>query len=60
VESYKKAIEIDPKHAKAYNNMGFALSNLGRKEEAVASYKKAIEIDPNNANAYNNMGFALN
>ena len=57
--SYRKAIEIDPKYAKAYRNMGFALSNLGRKEEAVASYKKAIEIDPKYANAYRNMGFAL-
>jgi len=46
VASYKKAIEIDPNNANAYINMGFALSNLGRKEEAVASYKKAIEIDP--------------
>ena len=59
VECYRKAIEIDPKYANAYNDMGVALDDLGRKEEAVASYKKAIEIDPKYAMTYNNMGFAL-
>ena len=60
MESYRKAIEIDPNDAKTYRNMGRALRHLDRNEEAVASYKKAIEIDPKYAKAYINMGFALN
>jgi len=47
VDSYKKAIEIDPKYALAYNNMGNALKNIGRFDDALASYNKAIKLDHN-------------
>jgi len=39
--------------------MGFALSDLGRNEEALASYRKALSIDPNFTYAHNGMGNAL-
>ena len=47
IESYRKAIKIDPNYVDAYNNLGNALDGIGKKEEAIESYRKAIKIDPN-------------
>ena len=58
IENYTKAIEIDPKNAKAYNNRGNAYSRLRKYKEAIENYTKAIEIDPKNAKAYYNRGIA--
>lgn len=59
-ELYRKVIELDPKDAKAYNNLGFLLTNqLNRYDEAEAALRKAIELDPNNIAAYDNLGFLL-
>ncbi len=46
IACYKKAIELDPKLAKAHYNLGDALSGKGQVDEAIACYKKAIELDP--------------
>ncbi|HZB43893.1 MAG TPA: tetratricopeptide repeat protein, partial [Pyrinomonadaceae bacterium] len=59
VELYRKAIEIDPNYAIAHNNLGNALNELKRHEEAEAAYRRAIELDPNYAIAYYNLGTAL-
>src|SRR5262249_18770519 len=56
---YKKALELDPKHAKAHNNLGFALYDKHDWDGAIACYKKALELDPKHANAHNNLGIAL-
>jgi len=58
-EKYKKATELDPKFANAYNGWGVALGGLGRHEEAIQKYKKATELDPRYALAYNNWGEVL-
>ena len=59
ITAYKKAIEINPNFAFAYDNMGNSLSDQGKYDEAIAAHKKAIELDPNDATAYDNMGVAL-
>ena len=59
IEEYKNAIEIDPKLASAYVNMGYALDGLQKYDEAIAAYQKVIEIDPKYADAYNNMGIVF-
>src|ERR1051326_331864 len=46
IESYMKALEIDPKYQDALHGLGMALFNRGRVDEAVATAKKLIEIDP--------------
>jgi tetratricopeptide (TPR) repeat protein len=56
---FRKAIELDPKYAKAYNGLGYALDGQGKYGEAVAADRKAIELNPANAEAYNNLGNAL-
>jgi tetratricopeptide (TPR) repeat protein len=58
IADYTRAIEIDPKYAKAYNNRGFSWYNKGDYDKAIADYTKAIEINQNYAKAYNNRGFS--
>ena len=42
VNKYKKIVEIEPNNYKAHNNLGNALKELGKLEEAVISYHQAI------------------
>ena len=52
-------LAIKPDYADAYNNMGNALKEQGKLEEAIEAYNKALAIKPDYADAYNNMGNAL-
>jgi len=58
---FNKALELDPTFGLAQENVGVALSELGRWEEAVAAYRKAIAMGtvPTPETAYQNMGMAL-
>ena len=42
-----------------HNNLGNALKQIGRLEEAVISYQNAIAIKPDYAEAYNNLGITF-
>ncbi len=55
----RKALAIKPDYAEAHNNLGVALQELGKLDEAVASYHKALAIEPDYAEAHNNLGGAL-
>lgn len=46
---WKRAVEIDPTYAAAFNNLAIAYEHEGRFEEARKAYERAIEIEPNNA-----------
>ena len=59
INSYKRALEIKPDDADAYNHMGIAQMDNGNLEAAIHSYKQALNIKPDFALAYNNMGIAL-
>ena len=50
---------MKPDYAEAYNNMGNAIQDHGKLDEAIVSYEKAISLNPNYAEAYNNLGNAL-
>ena len=41
-----RAVELDPQDADAHSNMGLALQDLHRYEEAIASYEEVIKIRP--------------
>ena len=56
IDSYKKAIKIDPDYAGAHYNLGDAYDDLGKYEEAIESYKQAIRIDPDDATAHYGLG----
>jgi tetratricopeptide (TPR) repeat protein len=55
-ESFRKAIELNPNAAFAYNRLGIIDKERGKLDEAEQMYCKAIELDPNHANAYNQLG----
>ncbi len=40
------ALELRPDYAPAYNNLGLALQEMGRTEEAVQQFRKAIALEP--------------
>jgi len=45
-----------PNKARSHNNLGVALKEQGRLEEAVKHFEKTIDIDPQFTEAYNNLG----
>ena len=59
VQSYEKAISIDPEYSKAYFNLGDAYHLQDNYVKSIASYEKAIEINPTYAEAFNNLGNVL-
>ena len=58
VEYYRRSIAIQPT-AEAHTFLGWALSYLGRHEEAIAECKVAISLDPDFGNPYNDIGAYL-
>jgi tetratricopeptide (TPR) repeat protein len=58
LDAFNKAIELDPKVAKAYVNRGGAYVKLGNYKQAIADYDKAIELTAEFALAYYNRGLA--
>jgi tetratricopeptide (TPR) repeat protein len=45
-EKFKKAVEIDPHFAFAWDNLGLTYRYLGNYDEALKCYKKSLEVDP--------------
>ena len=60
LESFAKAVKINPNYPDAHNNLGATLRILGRQAEAIQSYKKALALKPDYAEAFYNLGNALN
>ena len=58
VVNYEKAIACGP-HPQYFNNVGSALIERNRWEDAEACYREAITLDPKLAIAYNNLGRLL-
>ena len=58
IELYQKSIETFPT-PEALTFMGWAMSFLGRFQEAIEICKKAIELDPEFGNPYNDIGAYL-
>ena len=56
---FSRTVRLNPLSASGHNNMGMALVNAGRLEEALESFDKAIENNPFNDNAWSNKGLAL-
>jgi tetratricopeptide (TPR) repeat protein len=55
---FNKAIEIDPKNARAYYYRGYAWRTKGDNDKAIADFTKVIEIDPKYTAAYYYRGYA--
>jgi len=55
---YRSAIQIDPRYALAYFDLGNVLNETGRVEEAITTYKAAIQLAPTYADAHYNIALA--
>lgn len=56
IESYQRAIQIDPNYAVAYYNLGNVYRDKKEHSKAIEYYRKAIQISPNYSVAYFNLG----
>jgi len=59
VAHYRQALDLDPNHAQAHNNLGNALFQLGKRDEAVDHYRQALRLRLNYAQAHSNLANAL-
>jgi len=55
----RRAVAIDPKHARAHNLLGLALIRMGQAPAALASFDAAVAADPALADAHGNRADAL-
>jgi Tfp pilus assembly protein PilF len=56
---FRTALKIDPHFAPAHNNLGMALADQGRWDEAIAHFSEALRIDPGYENARKNLEDSL-
>lgn len=58
-KTFKKVIELNPKHAAALNYLGYMLADRGvRLQESLELIKKAVDLDPNNGAYLDSLGWA--
>ena len=58
VDLLQRAVQLEPKHKAAWNDLGRAYLGLNQSDQAIAAFKKQIEINPYDEFAYNNLGWA--
>jgi len=56
---WRLVIENRPQDPGVYNNLGLALMNQGKLDQAIAFFTQAIQLDRTLVAAYNNLGMAL-
>jgi tetratricopeptide (TPR) repeat protein len=59
VSLWNRTLACTPECFLAHNNLGVALAEQGKLDEAVQQYNQALELNPDSAYAHNNMGNAL-
>jgi Flp pilus assembly protein TadD/mono/diheme cytochrome c family protein len=59
IAEFERAIEVRPRFAEAYNNLGVMLQSEGRLDAATELYRQALSIKPAYAEAHNNLGVML-
>jgi Flp pilus assembly protein TadD len=58
LESFKKAIELDPDLASAYNGLGVGYRIAGRIDSAITVWEKTLDVDPDFDLPIYNLGVA--
>jgi Tfp pilus assembly protein PilF len=58
IEELKKAVQLNPSFAKAYNAMGVSYDNLRRYSQAIRCYQSALKLDPKLDYVHNNIGYS--
>jgi len=57
IDSYKKALDLDPGNATIYIRYSTTLADLGRYKEALPLADKAVELDPVSISSLHNLGW---
>ncbi len=57
VDSYKKALELDPNNAIIYIRYSATLADIGQTKEALPLADKAVELDPVSISSLHNLGW---
>jgi Flp pilus assembly protein TadD len=55
IEANRAALARDPRSADAWTNLGWALAQLGFRDEAARAYRKGLEIRPDDERLLNNL-----
>jgi superkiller protein 3 len=58
IDAFKKVVTARPKFADAWNELGFALRNVGRYPESLDAYDEALRLKPNYPEAIEYLGEA--
>ena len=58
IEASRKALELRPDYAEAWNNIGAAYNKLGQFEQGAAACEKALQLKPGFELARNNLQYA--
>jgi serine/threonine-protein kinase len=59
IRCYQAALAIRPDAAVAHHNLGRALANVDRIDEAIEHFRKAVRLEPEYAHAVSNLGMAF-
>lgn len=59
ISIWQDTVAKSPKNARAHNNLGSALAESGRLDEAIAEYHEALGIQSDYVEAYNNLGLVM-
>ena len=57
MQAYRDALALEPEHVMANNNLGFALLQQGKLDDARAALEKALAKEPTHVRALKNLGF---
>ncbi|NKB50579.1 MAG: tetratricopeptide repeat protein [Alphaproteobacteria bacterium] len=52
VAAIEKALALDPNNPEAHQNLGVALSRIGRFDEAIAHWREAVALNPSSGESY--------
>jgi tetratricopeptide (TPR) repeat protein len=58
VHAYRRAVELRPGYAEAWNGLGYALRNQGKYEDSLKAYDEALRLRPNFPEALEYLGEA--
>jgi Flp pilus assembly protein TadD/4-amino-4-deoxy-L-arabinose transferase-like glycosyltransferase len=59
IDSYRRALEVDPAYAPAYSNLGAALQRGGQPEQALPYLQRAVALQPDFGTYHYNLGIVL-
>ncbi len=59
IAEYRRALERNPNHRDALNNLGVDLARQGDLAQAVRQFERLVAVDPDNPDAHTNLGGVL-